>query len=139
MRSNFQTGACHQLLSSNHYFTGKKRELCRRSATLSPAADTCVCVGGFWKGGGGGVACMQLRSKSGSRSGAVTHAGAFYFLPRRRSSCGVAGDARRHLQPSSGKSDTLGPFFRREYENNPVQRCPSLLCEGVSQQPSRRD
>lgn len=40
MRSNFQTGACHQLLSSNHYFTGKKWELCRRTVTLSSAADT---------------------------------------------------------------------------------------------------
>lgn len=29
----------------------------------------------------------------GLAAGAVTHAGAFYFLPRQRSSCGAAGDA----------------------------------------------
>lgn len=42
---------------------------------------------------GGGGSRMQPGSKSGSRAGAVTHAGAFYFLPWQRSSCGAAGDA----------------------------------------------
>lgn len=46
-------------------------------------------VGGGW--GGGAETRKQPGSKSGSRADAVTHAGAFDFLPRQRSSCGAAG------------------------------------------------
>lgn len=90
MRSNFQSEACHQLLSSNHYFTGKKRELCRRVATFAPAAVT---------RGMGVFSRMQPGYKSGSHAGVVTCAGTCAVLRHRDTLCGW-----------------IPPFSRGEYE-----------------------